>query len=160
MVTCWAPVKAVLLSSPALGIRMTLMQKILLTISTHIAPALPIATSLPAQGLSHDPDVVRDYQSDPLNHGKVAARVVNFMLESIQQVLADASHFATPLLLQVAGADSLVEPAGSREFFDQVPAGAKEMHWYANAYHEIFNEAAAYRKAAQDDLRAWLARHL
>lgn len=156
----WSPVRALLLSSPALGLRMTLMQKLLLAISTHIAPALAVATSLPAHGLSHDVNVVREYEKDPFNHGKVAARVVNFMLEAIQHAMADAKQLTVPLLMQVAGDDALVEPAGSREFFDQVPEGAKEIHWYAGAYHEIFNEAPPYRQQAQDDLRAWLKRHV
>lgn len=156
----WSPVKALLLSSPALGIRMTLLQRILLTISTHLAPALSVSSSLPIHGLSHDPDVIRAYETDPLNHNKVAARVVNFMLESIKQVQAQARNFTLPLLMQIAGNDALVEAAGSREFFDQVPLGNKEMHWYAGAYHEIFNEVATYRQQAQEDLRSWLVRHL
>ena len=155
-----APVRGLLLSSPALAIRMSSFQKLLLAMTTRLAPGLAVATSLSAQSLSHDPEVVQDYLQDKYNHGKVAARVVNFMLQAMAQALRDAPSFTTPVLLQVAGADSLVDPEGSRRFFAQLPQAHKTWHCYDDAYHEIFNEIAQYRLRVQSDLKLWLEQQL
>lgn len=156
----WSKVRGLLLSSPALAIRMSGFQKFLLTLTTQIAPGLAVPTSLPAQRLSHDDDVVRDFLADPLNHGKVAARLVNFMLDAMVHVHRDACAFTSPLLLQFAGDDAFVDPAGSRAFFAHVPQVDKTLHCYDDAFHEIFNESAERRLRAQCDLTAWLELHV
>src|SRR5450830_405397 len=92
-------VRGLLLSSPALAIRMSGFQKILLSLTTRLAPGFAVPTSLPAELVSHDTEVVQRYHNDPLNHGKVAARVVNFMLSAMAQVQRDAGTFTLPLLL-------------------------------------------------------------
>jgi len=153
-------VQGLILSSPAMGIAMTTLQKILLAVSTRIAPAFAVPSSLPAQRLSHDAMVVRAYSEDRLNHGRVAARVVNFMLAAMQQVQRDAPAFTLPLLLQIAGDDAFVVPAASQSFFAQLPQGDKCIYCYQDAYHEIFNESAHYREQALRDLTAWLALHV
>ena len=153
-------VRGLLLSSPALAIRMNAFQKALLALTTRIAPGLAVPTSLPAQLVSHDAEIVQAYRRDPLNHGKVAARVVNFMLEAQLQVQRDAAMFTLPLLLQMAGEDAFVDPQGSRSFFAAVPQGDKSLYCYDDAYHEIFNESKERRLRAQGDLQSWLASHL
>lgn len=155
-----SPLRGLLLSSPALAIRMSGFQRLLLALTTRIAPALAVPTSLPAQKVSHDAGLVQAYRADPLNHGKVAARVVNFMLSAMARVQRDAPGFRLPLLLQMAGDDAFVDPQGSRAFFAQLPSLDKCLHCYEDAYHEIFNESPELRVLAQNDLKAWLASHL
>ncbi|MFJ9451427.1 MULTISPECIES: lysophospholipase [unclassified Herbaspirillum] len=156
----WSKVRGLLLSSPALAIRMSGFQKFLLALTTRIAPGVAVPTSLPAQRLSHDQAVVRDFLDDSLNHGKVSARVVNFMLGAMACVQRDAGTFTSPLLLQFAGDDAFVDPAGSRAFFAHVPQVDKTMHCYDDAFHEIFNESPERRLHAQNDLIAWLESHV
>lgn len=153
----FSPVRALMLSSPALALDMKGWQKRLLAVSTWLIPGLPLPTALPPEGISHDLRQVEMYRRDPLNHGKIAARMLNFMLDAMHQAVRDASQFTRPVLLQVAGADTLVDPRGSRAFFDALPAGRKTMHWYASSYHEIFNEEPGIREQAMRDLRQWLA---
>ncbi|WP_290976756.1 alpha/beta hydrolase [Herbaspirillum sp.] len=153
----FSPVRALALSSPALALDMLGWQKLLLAVSSRVAPGYALPTSLPASRLSHDPEQVQAYRSDPLNHGKIAPRMLNFMLDAMQQAARDAGRFAQPVLMQVAGDDAFVAPRGSRAFFDALPENRKTMHWYATAYHEIFNEEPGIRAQAQNDLRQWLA---
>ncbi|OWY30121.1 alpha/beta hydrolase [Herbaspirillum robiniae] len=153
----FSPVRALALSSPALALDMTAWQKLLLAVSSGIAPGFALPTALPASRISHDAQQIKAYRGDPLNHGKIAPRMLNFMLDAMHQVARDAGQFMQPVLLQVAGDDAFVAPHGSRAFFDALPAGRKSMHWYPDAYHEIFNETPALREQAMDDLRQWLA---
>lgn len=152
----FSPVRALALSSPALALDLQGWQKALLAVSTRIAPGFALPTALPASRLSHDARQVQAYQNDPLNHGKIAPRMLNFMLDAMRQAMRDAGRFDRPVLLQVAGDDAVVAPRGSRAFFDALPAGRKTLHWYEGAYHEIFNEEEAIQERARADLRRWL----
>ena len=152
----FSPVRGLMLSSPALGIYLSRFQRLLLTVGSALAPGLAVATGLPSNRLSHDPEVQRVATGDVLNHRKVAPRVVRFMLDAGERCLADAAGFKAPVLLQFAGDDALVDPAGSEAFYARLPAGNKTRHRYADAYHEIFNEAEPLRGRVQGDLREWL----
>lgn len=156
----WSKVRGLLLSSPALALRMNAFQRVLLALTTRLAPGFAVPTQLPAQLVSHDAATVQAYRADALNHGKVAARVVNFMLTAIEQVQRDAATFTLPLLLQLAGDDAFVDPQGSRSFFASVPQVDKSWHCYEDAYHEIFNESPERRARVQSDLNNWLTSHL
>lgn len=156
----YSPVRALLLSSPALALDLSGWQRALLRLSTALAPGLALPTALPAEGISHDAGQVKAYRSDPLNHGRIAPRLLHFMLDAMQQVARDAVRFTQPVLLQVAGDDALVAPRGSRQFFDALPGPDKTLHWYDDAYHEIFNERADLRAQAMLDLRQWLAQRM
>lgn len=153
----FSPVRALALSSPALALDLAGWQQVLLKLSTAIAPGLALPTALPASRISHDPHQVQAYRQDPLNHGKISARMLNFMLDAMRQVARDAVQFTRPVLLQVAGDDAFVAPRGSRAFFDALPGPRKTLHWYDAAYHEIFNEEASLREQVMHDLRQWLA---
>ena len=61
-----------------------------------------------------------------------------------------------PTLLQVAGADRLVNPEGSREFSRAAPDGLLTLHWYEGLFHEIYNEREADRRLVLADLERWL----
>jgi len=151
-------VRALLLSSPALALDLKGWQKALLAVSTRLAPGYALPTALPANRLSHDPEAIWAYRDDPLNHGKIAPRLLHFMLDAMRQAQRDAARFTRPVLMQVAGEDAFVAPAGSRRFFDSLPGADKTLHWYDGAYHEIFNEAPAWREPAGQDVRQWLLR--
>ena len=153
-------VRGLMLSSPALAIRLSGFQQVLLAVGSVLAPALAISSGLPQNGVSHDSEVVRGYRDDTFNHSKVAPRVVRFMLDAMDNSIADADHFATPVLMQFAGDDLLVDPSGSERFFTCLPDENKTMHRYDDAYHEIFNEIAPLRQRVQQDLIAWMSGQL
>jgi len=60
----------------------------------------------------------------------------------------------------VGGADRVVDPAGSRSFFDNAPPDLRDEVWYPHGYHEIFNEAQPLRSEVFAALSDWLQRHL
>ncbi|MDY7579389.1 alpha/beta hydrolase [Herbaspirillum sp. RTI4] len=152
----FGPVRGLMLSSPALAIRLSRFQRVLLALGSALAPGLAISSGLPPEGITHDPEVLRSSREDTLNHSSVSSRVVRFMLDAIARCQADAPQLTIPVLLQVAGNDSLVDASGSKRFFAQLPEGRKTLHWYAEAYHEIFNESQPLRQRVQQDLIAWM----
>ncbi len=149
-----SPLRGLILSSPALRIRLAGAQKLLLRVLGAIAPGFGIPNGLESRYLSHRQAVVDAYDSDPLVHPKISARLLGAMLDAIEFTQAHASALSVKTLLLVAGDDHLVDAAGSEAFFRQLAPGVGTMHTYPGFYHEIFNEVEAGR--VFDDIRAWL----
>jgi alpha-beta hydrolase superfamily lysophospholipase len=152
------PLRGLILSSPALAVRLSPLQRQLLRVMLALAPRLGVPNGLQPDFLSHDAAVVAAYRSDPLVHGKISARLLRSMLGSIDYCQQHAATLTLPLMLQVAGDDHLVDAEGSRRFFAQLPEGRFTFKTYDGFYHEIFNEVGADRPLA--DLRAWLTAQL
>lgn len=149
-------VRGLVLSSPAFGIRMSAGQRMLLAVSSRLAPSLAIPNGLNVAAISHDPAVVAAYRADPLNHPTVTPRLVRFMLDAINHVQVHAHQCTAATLLLVAGSDRLVAPAACRDFFQRLPDGDRMLRWYDEAYHEIFNETPELRSRVLSDLSVWL----
>lgn len=145
-----------LLSSPALGLQLSPVQKLLLQATARLAPGLSLSNGLDVSAISHDGAVVAQYRDDPLNHDRATPRLVQYMLDAIESAQRNAPRLTLPVLLQVAGADRLVVPAGARQFFEQLPPGTGTLRWYDDSYHEIFNETVERRERVLTDLSDWL----
>jgi alpha-beta hydrolase superfamily lysophospholipase len=150
-----SPVRALLLSSPALAVNLSGLQLRLLKIMLKLAPSFGVPNGLPLPYLSRDAKVVAAYKADPLVHNKISARLMRSMLDAIGYCHAHASEMRIPVLMLVAGDDHLVDADGSKRFFAALPPDLAAMHLYEGFYHEVFNEPDARRPF--DDLRTWLA---
>jgi len=152
------PVDGLVLSSPALDPGLSAFQKLLLAVLPVVAPNLRVNNGLNPAYLSHDPEVVRKYQADPLVHAKISARLARFIASAGPATVAAAGNWGTPTLLMYAGADKLVNPAGSRAFAEAAAGGpgAKVLtvKCFDELYHEIFNESDSAPVFAS--LKAWL----
>ncbi len=154
-VTRMAPLRGLVLSSPALAVPLSAVQKVLLKVMMSVARHVGVPNGLQAQFLSHDPDVIAAYKADPLVHGKISASLLRAMLASVACCASGAPSLEIPALMLVAGDDRLVDAEGSKHFFAQLPAGRAQFTWYEDFYHEIFNEPGQARPLGE--LRAWLA---
>lgn len=149
-----SPLRGLILSSPALGVRLSAFQARMLRVMQAIAPSFGVPNGLKPAFLSHDAKVVAAYKADPLVHSRISARLLRSMLSSIDYCQSHASTLSVPTLMLVAGDDHLVDAEGSKRFFQQLPPGMAQMHVYPDFYHEIFNEPESDRPFG--DLRAWL----
>jgi alpha-beta hydrolase superfamily lysophospholipase len=134
------PVDGLVLSSPALATRMSAIQKLLLAVVPRVAPNFTVGNGLDPDFLSHDPDVVAAYRSDPLVHDRISGRLGKFIADTGPKVLAKAPEWKVPTLLLYAGADRLVDPAGSRAFAAAAPRELVATRCFDDLFHEIFNE--------------------
>ncbi len=148
------PLCGLVLSSPALALPLNVVQKLLLKTLTTVAPGLAVANGLKQRYLSHDPAVIAAYQSDPLVHDRISARLLNAMLAAIAGAQQHASTLTIPVLLLVSGHDRLVDARGSRDFHAQLPAASARLIEYPSLYHELFNEIDAAQVFG--DLDGWL----
>lgn len=148
------PVDGLILSSPALDAGFTAAQKVLLAVLPKIAPNLRVGNGLDAVWLSHDPAVVAAYRADRLVHDRVCGRLARFIATAGPATVALAPTWQVPTLLLYAGADHLVNPAGSRAFAAAAPKQVVTAHCFETLYHELFNELQA--QPVFDALGQWL----
>lgn len=123
----------------------------------NLWPALPLVTGLDTKTISHDPEVVRARENDPLGHDLISARMFVSVRQAAQWALKHAAQFPLPLLLMHGSADQLTSARASRQFADQVPRNCTFKLW-EGLYHEIHNEPE--KQEVFDSLIAWLQAHI
>lgn len=148
------PVEALVLSSPALDPGLTAVQKLLLAVLPKIAPNWRVGNGLDPSLLSHDPAVVAAYRADKRVHDRISGRLARFIAQTGPATAALAGHWSVPTLLLYAGADHLVNPAGSRAFAAAAPKSVVTARCFDTLYHEIFNELESEPVFAE--LKSWL----
>lgn len=120
-----------------------------------LAPRMGVM-ALDASSLSRDPDVVADYEQDPLVfRGKTPARLGVELLRAMERVMEGAHTIQLPLLILQGSQDTLVDPRGAQMLYDRVSSPDKTLKVYQGLYHEIFNEPE--RDQVLEDVSSWLA---
>jgi alpha-beta hydrolase superfamily lysophospholipase len=156
-------VDCIVTSGPALeiGKGVSPMKLKLARVIQRLWPTLSMDAGLDVNGLSRDPDVVRDYQADPLVHGKATASLGASMTEAVERAQDGAPDVQHPMLMLHGADDPLCDPAGSRRFFDRLPherVRGSAIRIYPDLRHEIFNEPE--REQVYGDMQAWIDERL
>jgi alpha-beta hydrolase superfamily lysophospholipase len=149
-------VEGLILSSPGFDAALSGMQKMLLTVMPLIAPNLRVGNGLKTQYLCRDPAIVKAYRGDPLVHDRISARLAKWIATQGAACIAHAPQLATPTLLLYAGADRMVNPAGSAAFAERAPARWGHVQCFDDMYHEILNDPE--RDEVLTVIQHWLER--
>lgn len=149
---------AVVLSSPLLGVHAATRASpglvALARVLSVLWPGVLLPNHVDASLLSHDPDVVRAYETDPLVSHRVSPRWFTSSMSAMRQAHEAASRLAVPLLLMVSGGDRIVDPEASLRFAAQAPADKLQLVLWEGLYHEMFNELEQETVFAR--MAAWL----
>jgi alpha-beta hydrolase superfamily lysophospholipase len=125
---------------------------------SRIYPTFSLKTGLDASTISRDPAVVTAYQADPLVHSYGTPRLSTEIAAAVAWTQAHAPDLKLPILIIHGGADRLVSPEGSRNFFDKLTISDKQRIEYAGAYHECHNDVIFQQVLT--DLEKWLQKHI
>jgi lysophospholipase len=121
---------------------------------SRVVPTLALDAGLKTELLSHDAEVVRARDEDPLVQTRFTARWATETLAAQAEVLRRAAELRLPCLVLQGADDEVADPKVSRSFFDRLTVPDKEWIPYGGYYHEVFNEVG--RKRVFDDLAQWL----
>lgn len=146
---------AIAASNPFLGLTEPLpaWKDFAARIATRIAPTLSIPTELDASHLSHDAEMVRAYEADPLVYGTVTARWGTEMEKAQQRVMDDAPKGRLPLRIMIGTGDAICDPEAGRRLARDWGGDVDEV-LYEGLYHELFNETE--RESIIQDMVTWL----
>jgi len=130
----------------------------LVSLLAKIAPGLP-TVKLDGTSVSRDPEVVRRYDSDPLNfRGGTPAHTAAEFARTMQRIKDGMPEFRLPVVIMYGTADRLVDPEGSKQLYERASSTDKTMKPYEGFYHEIMNEPE--KEQVLCDIMTWLETHL
>ena len=123
-------------------------------LTRRVAPRASIAANLPLAGLSKDPEVIRQYEEDPLVFHKLTLSLAVEMFDAAQRLHGGAGDVEVPLLVLHGEDDPIAPPEGSRTFAAGLTSPGSDLRTYPGLRHEIFNEPEA--ESVYADVLAWL----
>jgi lysophospholipase len=107
---------------------------------SKLVPTLSLPTEVKAEDVSHDPEVVEAYDTDPLVHHVANARWFTEVMAAIDEVFIKANHIEVPLLVLQAGSDKIADPEATRRWAGSAPAEYVTYEEAAGQYHEVLFE--------------------
>jgi acylglycerol lipase len=141
-----APLAALEAASP--------VERVAAYVLSIVAPRLGIVDIDPTT-VSRDPEVVRDYDSDPLNdRGKLPARTVQELATTIGRFPDEVARLTLPMLMMHGTGDRLVPMHGTEMVYERAGSQDKTLIHYDGLYHELVNEPE--RERVVDDIATWL----
>ncbi|HJO26917.1 MAG: lysophospholipase [Planctomycetes bacterium] len=153
-------IAGLILSSPSMGfaVHVPAWKAAAGRFFSRFVPKLTLPSGLDRGLLSHDPEVQRDLDADPLAELGATARWYTECLAAQEATFVSAPDLSVPLLSLVSGTDEITDAAATRRFHEA--AGSRDKTWieYPGLYHEIFNEFE--REKVLADLTDWLADQL
>jgi alpha-beta hydrolase superfamily lysophospholipase len=154
-------IAGVMLSSPYFALKMHVPKVKLIAgqITSMIYGKMSLPSGLKGTDVSHDPQIIANYDKDPLNNKSATARWFTETSETQAWVLANASRFTLPLLLLAGAADPIADPQRAQEVFERVGSSDKQIALLSGQLHEIFNELEADRKETLQRVVSWLKAH-
>ncbi len=135
-------IAGVICTSPGLGttVPVPAIKVTLGKVLYNIAPRITMPNGLDLENLSHDREVIRAYQADPLCTNQVSARLGLDILNTGPWVVEHADLFSVPILLMQGSADHIVSPPATREFAGGVPKQWITYREWEGLFHELHNE--------------------
>ena len=97
-----------------------------------------------ARFLTHDPERINSYQTDPLIARAIASHILLGLYEVSERIVADAQAIETPTQLLISGADFVVHHAPQEAFFAGLGAPVKEKVVLPGFYHDTLGEKDRY----------------
>jgi alpha-beta hydrolase superfamily lysophospholipase len=137
----WArPVDGLVLSAPALEPTMGMLQKTLLSTMGRLMQDLPLPIVFKPEWGSSDPEVIREFELDPLAHKKVTPRLAAFIVQQGLITMSRASHWTRPTLLVYTPADRLISPRACQDFAARLPKRLSSIRSFPALAHDMLRD--------------------
>ena len=93
-----------------------------------------------ARFLTHDPQRIASYESDPLIARAISVNILLGLRAASDRIVADAQAITLPTQLLISGRDWVVQRAPQEAFFDRLGATVKEKHIFEDFFHDTLGE--------------------
>lgn len=117
-----------------------------------------VSSDIKYEDTTRNEKVIKEMETDPLRFEMVTPRFGVVGLKASVDAFNSAHLIRVPVLLQQAGADKLVDPEKSKEFFENLSSADKTWKLYDGLYHQLHNEPE--KEQVLSDLTDWLEKRL
>lgn len=126
-------------------------------IMKQIAPAFTQPNTVEVSALSRNPQVAKNYTTDPYVHDKISSQTGLDMLDNATVLDRYANGVRVPTLLMHGDADRITSHAGSAAFAERNPKNLVFKSW-PGFYHELHNEPE--RREVFEYVLRWMEDHM
>ena len=154
----YAPsIRGLVLTSPAFKVKLYVpLARAALALRYRLRGNFFILSYVKAKFLTHDPERIRSYETDPLITRAISARVLLGLYEAADRVVADAQAIHLPVQVLVSDSDWVVHRGPQETFFRRLGSTLKERHVMPGFFHDTLGELE--RKLAFDHIRSFIGR--
>jgi alpha-beta hydrolase superfamily lysophospholipase len=158
LVAIWAhdyapKIRCMVLASPAFKVKLYVpFARTGLTLKYKLSKHFFVNSYVKPQFLTHDPERIASYRSDPLITRPIAVNILLGLYKASERVVADARAITVPTQLLISGADWVVHHGPQHRFYESLGTPIKERHVFPGFYHDTFGElgrAVAVGRARQ-----------
>lgn len=121
-----------------------------------LCPSLTTPNRIPFEYLSHDTEMINETKDDRYSQRVISFRMFTEAKRSAAYVLGNAAAINVPVLLLHGTGDKVIDPAGTKELFQKISSGDKEIKLYEGLYHELLRETT--RQEIIDYILGWIAK--
>ncbi|CAI8892596.1 bifunctional alpha/beta hydrolase/class I SAM-dependent methyltransferase [Pseudomonas sp. IT-P176] len=138
----YAPrIRALVLASPAFKVKLYVpFARQGLALMRRFRGNFFVNSYVKARFLSHDPERVASYDSDPLITKAISVNVLLGLYDAAERVVADAQAIQVPTQLLISGADFVVHRHPQEQFFERLGSLHKEKHILPGFFHDTLGE--------------------
>lgn len=145
--TSWSSVSSIMVSAPALGFAMKVptLKRWASSVLSKTWGGLQLATKLDPKGVSSDPEVVKVYMEDRLNHDLMTPRLFEGMVAAMQTTVSAALEKSSlespvPILFLIPMQDPIIDPWVTLEVAQKIKAPERCIESFETFLHEAHNE--------------------
>ncbi|OYY93666.1 MAG: hypothetical protein B7Y41_10465 [Hydrogenophilales bacterium 28-61-23] len=151
------PIRGLVLTAPAFKVKLYVpLARPALALWYRLRGNFFITSYVKARFLSHDPERIQSYETDPLITRDISARVLLGLYEAADRVVADAQAICLPTQVLMSDSDWVVHLAPQEVFFQRLGGSLKERHVLPGFFHDTLGEKE--RHLAFEKMRAFIAR--
>lgn len=132
-------VDKLILSSPALYLKPSKAQKIMLNLFSITMSSLTVSNGIDPKLLSRSNEAVQKYISDPLVHDRISIKLGKSMLKNVQYAHEQTERIACPTAILIGTEDKVTPPERARKFYEKLKV-KKFIKEFDGGYHELFED--------------------
>jgi alpha-beta hydrolase superfamily lysophospholipase len=154
----YAPnIRCMVLASPAFKVKLYVpFARLFLRFRQLVSGNFFVNSYVKARFLTHDPERIASYNTDPLITRPISANILLALYETAERVVADAEAIIIPTQLLISGDDWVVHHTPQYQFIARVNARIKDVQLLAGFFHDTLGEKDRY--VAVDKARVFILR--
>jgi alpha-beta hydrolase superfamily lysophospholipase len=138
----YAPnIRALILASPAFSVKLYVpFARESIWIWQKLKGRFFVNSYVKARFLTHDPERVKSFQTDPLITRPIASNILLDLYDTAERIVPDARAIIAPVQMFISGADWVVRHKPQHEFFVNLASPLKERHILPGFFHDTLGE--------------------
>jgi len=153
------PLRSVTLSAPLLEVKIPVpaIKHFLGTALSNIWGSLQLPTGISGAHICRDPEVIKAYEADSLNHTKMTPRLYVELENAMDMAFNHSDFIPYKISFFIPMADDLVNSEKTIEYFGKIEAEEIAIVKLEGFYHEPFNDLG--KEEVFSELKKWICQN-